>query len=347
MGRNLQRITSASSSSPTGRRAGLPGAIRRSWALLPALLLLVIFMRPDTRAAAGDIRCANTQLQVLGSGGPELDDGRRSSAYLLWLDGRARVLLDAGSGSSVAFGAAGADFADLEAILLSHLHTDHAGDVPAFIKGSFFTGRDRDLIIAGPAGNQRMPATATFVDRLMGPDGAFRYLNGYLQAGRERYTLKPQTMSADARGRLDGPAWRARSLPVTHGPIPAIAWRLEMERCVVVYSGDMSGVERDFDAFAAGADLLILHAAIPEDAAAPPRALHMTPAELLAVADRLAPRRVLISHFMKRSETAASQLLTTTVPAVLARDGLVLELGGPVADDAGGGARRASRPHGQ
>jgi len=288
---------------------------------LPALIL-----QPVPLAASNDARCANTRLEVLGSGGPELDDGRRSSSYLLWLDGAARLLLDVGSGSSVAFGASGADFADLEAILLSHLHTDHAGDLPAFVKGSFFTGRDRDLIVAGPEGNQRMPATATFLNRLMGPDGAFRYLHTYLQPGGERYTLKPITMPTHERGSLDGSGWRASSLPVPHGPIPAIAWRLEVGNCVVVYSGDLSGADSEFDAFAQGADLLILHAAIPEDAGAPARALHMGPEDLVALAERIAPRIVLVSHFMKRSESAASKLHAMAVPAVMARDGLVMNL---------------------
>lgn len=35
-------------------------------------------------------------VQVLGSGGPELQDKRASSSYLVWEDGRPRVLVDAG-----------------------------------------------------------------------------------------------------------------------------------------------------------------------------------------------------------------------------------------------------------
>ena len=78
--------------------------------------------------------CEGVSLQVLGSGGPELDDGRASASYLLWKDEKANVLVDAGSGSSVQFGASGADFTDVDTILLSHLHTDHAADLPSFIK---------------------------------------------------------------------------------------------------------------------------------------------------------------------------------------------------------------------
>lgn len=33
-------------------------------------------------------------LQVLGSGGPELTDKRASSAYLVWIDNKAKILID-------------------------------------------------------------------------------------------------------------------------------------------------------------------------------------------------------------------------------------------------------------
>lgn len=78
------------------------------------------------------------QLHVLGSGGPELDDGRASSSYLVSQGGQARYLLDAGSGVSLRFGESEAKFEHLEAIFLSHLHTDHSADLPAFVKGVFY-----------------------------------------------------------------------------------------------------------------------------------------------------------------------------------------------------------------
>jgi hypothetical protein len=48
------------------------------------------------------------ELQVLGSGGPELEDRRASSSYLIWRDGQPRILVDSGGGSALEFGRAGA-----------------------------------------------------------------------------------------------------------------------------------------------------------------------------------------------------------------------------------------------
>jgi hypothetical protein len=39
-----------------------------------------------------------TAVQVLGSGGPELQDKRASSRYLMWENGPARAIVDAGGG---------------------------------------------------------------------------------------------------------------------------------------------------------------------------------------------------------------------------------------------------------
>jgi ribonuclease BN (tRNA processing enzyme) len=82
-------------------------------------------------------------VQVLGSGGPELQDKRASSSYLVWQDGRARILVDAGGGSALRFGESGAQMSQLDVILFSHYHVDHNGDFPALIKSSWFEDRKR------------------------------------------------------------------------------------------------------------------------------------------------------------------------------------------------------------
>ena len=63
-------------------------------------------------------------VQVLGSGGPELQDKRASSSYLVWQDGQARVLVDAGGGSALRFGESGANMSQLDVILFTHFHVD-------------------------------------------------------------------------------------------------------------------------------------------------------------------------------------------------------------------------------
>lgn len=128
-------------------------------------------------------------LQVLGSGGPEiLQGGRASTSYIVWLDGKARLLVDAGGGSALNFSKAKAKFEDLDAIVLSHLHVDHSADLPAFIKASYFGGRAREIPLFGPSGNKLMPSTKAFLASLFAsPNGAYRYLSDFVDVSKTNH----------------------------------------------------------------------------------------------------------------------------------------------------------------
>src|SRR5450432_4662680 len=132
-------------------------------------------------------------VQVLGSGGPELQDKRASSSYLVWQDGRARGLVDAGGGSALRFGESGAQMSQLDVILFSHFHVDHSGDFTALVKSSWFEDRKRPLPVYGPEGNEFMPSTTAFVAGLFGDKrGAYRYLGELLNPAEESsYKLQP------------------------------------------------------------------------------------------------------------------------------------------------------------
>ena len=129
--------------------------------------LIFLMVLPLMLAAASKPKVV---LQVLGSGGPEMGDGRASSAYVVWVDGKARVLVDFGGGASLRFEQSKAKIADLDLVLLTHLHIDHTADLPALLKASFFTSRTRDLPIFGPYGNRAMPTTEVFIERLFKND---------------------------------------------------------------------------------------------------------------------------------------------------------------------------------
>jgi glyoxylase-like metal-dependent hydrolase (beta-lactamase superfamily II) len=100
--------------------------------------------------------CGSTGLavQVLGSGGPELQDKRASTSYLIWDNGSARVIVDAGGGSALRFGESGAQMSQLDVVLFSHFHIDHSGDFPALVFSSWFEDRKRPLPVFGPPGKR-------------------------------------------------------------------------------------------------------------------------------------------------------------------------------------------------
>ena len=74
---------------------------------------------------------ARVAVRVLGSGGPIVDDARASTGYLLIVDGRPRLLIDAGGGVALRLGELGVRPESLDAWLISHVHVDHSADLIA------------------------------------------------------------------------------------------------------------------------------------------------------------------------------------------------------------------------
>lgn len=266
-------------------------------------IALLVLLGCQVVQVHADCREQGVWLQVLGSGGPELDDERASSGYVIWHDSRARILVDMGGGSMLRFEQSGAALNDLDAILLTHLHVDHSVDLPTLIKASYFTGRDRDLPVYGPTGNQLMPAMTEFVQDLLGTHGAYRYLGDYLD-GSESYRLLPQDIEAKGTATQvvrDDDHYRLSAVPVHHGPVPALAWRVDVAGHSLVFSGDMNNQNETLATLAKGADLLVAHHAIPEQAGSIARRLHMPPSVIGDIAARAGVRQLVLSHRMQRT----------------------------------------------
>ncbi|WP_363798337.1 MBL fold metallo-hydrolase [Lysobacter firmicutimachus] len=243
-------------------------------------------------------------IQVLGSGGPELQDKRASSSYLVWQDGRARVLIDAGGGSALRLGQSTAQLSQLDAVLFTHLHADHSSDFPALIKSLWFEGRERPLPVFGPAGNELMPSTSEFVSALFGKRGAYRYLNDALVPPRQRdYRLQVHDVAADAAVTtvLRSGDLAVSAARVVHGPIPALAWRIEIDGATVAFSGDTSGEGKHLPELLADVDLFVAHNAIPEGATGVERRLHMPPSVIGQLAHNARAQSLALSHRMLRT----------------------------------------------
>lgn len=246
-------------------------------------------------------------VQVLGSGGPIADDARASTAYVVWVDGQSRALIDMGSGSFVRFGEAGADFTELDFTGLSHFHTDHAADFVALLKSGNFAGRDRPLPLAGPSGNRRFPGLNDFlaanIDR---ETGVYRYLGGYLDGSGGLPRLVPTEIAEDADASADLIANSKSAIAVyaqhvPHGIVPALGFRVEAGGRSIVFSSDQNGSDPAFIDFAKDASLLVMHMVIPEGASDRARQLHAEPSRIGEVAAAANAGKLLLSHFMARS----------------------------------------------
>jgi len=267
-----------------------------------ALLLL-------TGCASAANQCEETSglsLQILGSGGPVADDGRASSAYVVWVDGKSKVLVDAGGGAFLRFGEAGASFDDLAHIAISHFHTDHSADLVTLLKSGFFSSRKRPLSISGPNAGGPFPALANYLDSSIGKNGSYGYLSGYLDGSGGLVQLQQVTLDPASRNSMpvigdNNSKIQIEATGVPHGIVPAIAYRIRVGDKVLVFSSDQNGNDEEFIEFARDADVLVMHMGVPEDISGAGRSLHAPPSRIGQIAEASNARVLVLSHFMARS----------------------------------------------
>ena len=250
-------------------------------------------------------------IQILGAGGHELDDSQAGPSYLVWIDNQARLLVDTASGSAAHYDKSDADFNDLDAIVLTHLHAANTTDLPAFVEGSVNFGRERPLPVFGPSGSDEYPDTETFLSRLIGPLGAYPYLADFLTyKSRGGYKLNPRNVPATGRrrwARFGNEHFRLSAIPVQHGTVPAIAWRVEIEDQLIVFAGAFNNAKNVITEFAKGADALVVSHAIPENARGQASELFARPSQIGRVASQAGVRMLILGHRTNRTRGVESQ----------------------------------------
>jgi ribonuclease BN (tRNA processing enzyme) len=297
-----------------------------AWPAETATLFLFCAFLPS--AAAQSCGSQGLAVQVLGSGGPELQDKRASSSYLVWEDGQAKALIDAGGGSALRFGESGATMSQLDVLLFTHFHVDHSGDFAALIKSSWFEDRKRPLPIYGPPGNDFMPSTTEFVSDLFGDRGAYRYLSELLVVGEEgSYKMQPHNVTANSTpvAAFRNADLSASAVRVIHGGVPALAWRIETRGKAIVFSGDTNGDGDGLPRLAMNADLFVAHNAVPEGATGVERRLHMPPSVIGQISESAHVKNLVLSHRMlrtlgKETETQAEIRKHYSGPITFAND---------------------------
>jgi ribonuclease BN (tRNA processing enzyme) len=281
-------------------------------------LLTISACQASTRATAeGACQSDRVKLQMLGTRGPELLDGQASTGYLIWLDNKARVIVDEGPGSLQRFKQSGADYNDVQLMLFTHFHVDHSSDFPAYIKGGFFTSRDKDLSVIGPSGTKYVASAKEFVDRAISlKGGLYPYLGTFLDPKEQsRYKVKVKTIpwsfkDLSIKTIFNQGAILVKSVPVHHGPFPALGYRVELAGCSISFTGDMSGRLNAMPELAKHSDILVAHNAIPEDAVGVPALLHMKPSYIGKMAKQANVKKLLLTHLMKRSISIKPETLS-------------------------------------
>jgi ribonuclease BN (tRNA processing enzyme) len=102
------------------------------------------------------------------------------------IDATPRILVDAGPGAFVRLGEAKLSLSDTDIVLLTHLHIDHAGELPGLFKArAVSSGHPVVFKVWGPTGTEardqepQFPSTSRFLDLLFGKNAAFAYLSDF------------------------------------------------------------------------------------------------------------------------------------------------------------------------
>ena len=264
---------------------------------LVALTLAVVVLIPACLWAAP----AKPALEVvvLGSGGPR-PFGRAGSSFIVLVGGRPRILVDAGPGAFLRIGELNLDLERVDTVLLTHLHIDHSGDLPAFFNARALTS-DGPITyrVFGPDGAGLFSKTSRFVNLLVGGDGAFAYQKTF--GAPETFVVRDLAISLDsARTKIvDEDGLVVEEIATHHGDCPSVAYRVSYKGVVVVFSGDMdASALPNLVRLAKNADLLIFNCAVLDPPGSPSQLydLHTPPKKIGEAARDSVVRSLLLSH---------------------------------------------------
>jgi ribonuclease Z len=209
---------------------------------------------PNTEALGPD----EMRVISLGTGLPTpLTKAQKSSSFFVELGNGDVFLFDVGTGSAENLFAIQPRFAKVDKVFLSHLHSDHFGDLDALWIGGWGSGRYTPLQVYGPSGSKPELGTAAAVEGLTrayawdvaGRTGAWPDAGGKLVAHEFDYKEDKQVV-------YDENGVRVTAFPAIHVLDGSVSYRLDWNGLSFVFGGD-SVPNKWFIENAKGADLVV------------------------------------------------------------------------------------------
>jgi ribonuclease BN (tRNA processing enzyme) len=252
------------------------------------------------------------------------------------VEGKPRILVDAGPGAFLRIGELNLDLESVDTILLTHLHIDHSADLAAFFNARALTS-DGPIVyrVFGPDEAGLFPKTSRFVDLLVGDRGAFEYQKTF--GARETFTVRDLAISLDsARTKIvDEDGLVVEEIATHHGDCPSVAYRISYKSAVVVFSGDMdASALPNLVRLAKDADLLIFNCAVLDPPASPSQLydLHTPPKKIGEAARASEVKSLLLSHLapdVEAQEAAVRKSIRASYagPVAFASDKLRVPVG--------------------
>lgn len=302
-----------------------------------AQTLSMAMNRAPQRAPPGGLR-----VFMCGTASP-LPVPDRAQACVAVMAGERLFLVDAGARSPNVAALGGLPLERLEAILVTHYHSDHIAAIPDFNLVSWVAGRPAPLQIIGPLGVSRV---------VRGLNEAYALDRSYRVAHHGAELLPPELGLLEARTIepgvvLDDNGLLIRAFAVNHAPVaPAVGYRFDYGGRSVLITGDTI-VTPGLESMAEGVDLLLTDAlslpivrameAAARDAGRTRNAqifadiqdYHADTAALAAFVERTEVGRLALYHFVPAPRNTVMEnvfLRDLRMDTVLTRDGMIFDL---------------------
>jgi ribonuclease Z len=236
-----------------------------------------------TRTDTAILDAPGLHVVLCGTGSP-LPDAQRAGACTAVIAGGELVLVDVGPGSAEAADLANLPTGALSAVLLTHFHSDHIGDLGEAMTQSWIAGRSRMLDVYGPPGTSQI---VNGFNQAYAADAQYRTAHHgeeFMPAAAATALAHdvPLDDAADAEAAVfERNGLRVTMFRVHHDPVtPAVGYRFDYRGRSVVVSGD-TAKSANLLAHAKGADILI-HEGLQPDMIG----------RAAAVADRIGKHRI-------------------------------------------------------
>ncbi len=278
------------------------------------------------KARARDFYAPNTEdlgpnemrLLACGTGMPTARPKQAASCWLLELGNGDKFIFDVGTGSAERISAFQIPHNYLDKVFLSHLHTDHFGDLDALFIGGALAGRQKPLRVWGPSGETPERGTKYALDHLRkaltwdidGRKGLTDPRGYHLEVHEFDYKGMNQIVYEENGVTI-------RSWPAIHSLDGPVSFALEWNGFKFVFGGD-TYPNKWYDEYAKDADLAIHECFIavpdmitkfkftPQSALAVGTQIHTAPEAFGKVMSRIQPRMAVAYHFFKDYDTTGA-----------------------------------------
>ena len=279
---------------------------------LALTLGLILGLMVQVPAVAQTAETMPFTVTLLGTGAPPPDPNRFGPATLVQA-GTQTLLFDVGRGAPIRLWQKRVPLRDIDAVFLTHLHSDHVVGIP-------------DVWLSGWLGGPFARRTTPF--RIFGPEGTDGLMAGLWQAYSEDRRIRIEDENYPIKGiaidaqefTSDGVVYEAEDVRVTaftvdHGEHikPAFGYLIEFDGRSVVLSGDTRKSDAVI-AHATGANLLVHEvAAVRPELLSDAQVLrvmnhHTSPQEAGEVFDKAAPGLAVYSHLVLLARPGVSAL---------------------------------------